>query len=53
MSEETDIHGQKLILDELKKTNSRLDSDLQALDSRKKSVEQTQLISYSSSRGTD
>ena len=31
-SEEPDIHGLKLILEELKKTNSRLDSDLQALD---------------------
>ena len=53
-SEEPDIHGQKLILEELKKTNSRLDSDLQALDSRIKSVEQTQLSFLTpSSSGTD
>ena len=42
-SEEPDIHGQKLILEELKKTNARLDSDVQALDSRIKSVEHAQL----------
>ena len=53
-SEEPDIHGQKLILEVLKKTNSRLDSDLQALDSRIKSVEQTQLSFLTpSSSGTD
>ena len=42
-SEELDIHGQKLILEELKNTNASLDSDVQALDSRIKSVEHAQL----------
>ena len=42
-SDEPDIQGEKLILEELKKTNSRLGSDLQALDSWIKSVEQTHL----------
>ena len=53
-SEEPDIHGHKLILEELKNTNSRLDSDLQALDSRRKSLEQVQLSFLTpSSSGTD
>ena len=43
-SEEPDILGQKLIIEELKKkkTYSRLDSDVQALDSTMKSVEHAQ-----------
>ena len=53
-SEEPDIHGHKLILEELKNTNSRLDSDLQALDSRMKLLEQAQLSFLTpSSSGTD
>ena len=55
-SEEPDIHGQKLIIEELKKTYrySRLDSDVQALDSRIKSVEHAQRSFLTpSSSGTD